>query len=71
MKNFTKSIFAIALFAIAMPGIICAQSVERPFGTTGTRQEIIFPKVNGLNVYKADFTFTPSTRMEMLRPMLV
>lgn len=55
MKNFTKSIFAIALFAIAMPGIICAQSVERPFGTTGTRQEIIFPKVNGLNVYKADF----------------
>ncbi len=38
-----------------MPGIICAQSVERPFGTTGTRQEIIFPKVNGLNVYKADF----------------
>ncbi len=55
MKNFTKSILAIALFAIAMPGIICAQSVERPFGTTGTRQEIIFPKVNGLNVYKADF----------------
>ena len=55
MKNFTNSILAIAFFAIAMPGIICAQSVERPFGTTGTRQEIIFPKVNGLNVYKADF----------------
>ncbi len=52
MKKFISTILAIA--AIAMPVSLCAQSVERPFGTTGTRQEIIFPKVNGLNVYKTD-----------------
>lgn len=52
-----KKVSTIILCAVAllMPALTSAQSVERPFGGAYDRQEIIFPKVNGLNIYKADF----------------
>ena len=53
MKIFTK-LFVAALIFVA-PTTLFAQSVERTFGNTGVRQEIILPKVKGLNIYKADF----------------
>lgn len=52
MRNFTK--FAVVALVCIGSTQSFAQTEKRPFGARHTRQEIIFPKVNGLTVYKTD-----------------
>ena len=52
----TASKFFLAIASLAVAATASAQNpLEQPFSSSGVRQEIIFPKVNGKNVYKADF----------------
>lgn len=52
MKNFSKILFAAALCTLHMQA--SSQTERRPFGAEHSRREIVFPKVNGMNVYKTD-----------------
>ena len=54
MKNISKLFLAIASLAVAATAS-AQHPLEKPFSTSGTRQEIVFPKVKGMNVYKGDF----------------
>ena len=53
MKTLAK-VCIIAAAACILPAPGTAQTERRNFGSENSRREIIFPQVNGMNVYKTD-----------------
>ena len=55
MKELSKYILVVILLAITATVTAQDNPLEYPFAVQQSRNDIIIPKVNGLNVYKADF----------------
>ena len=55
MKTLSKLLCAVASLAITATAVAQNNPLEYPFADQHSRNDIIIPKINGLNVYKADF----------------
>ena len=55
MKTLSKLLCAVASLAITATAVAQNNPLEYPFADQHSRNDIVIPKINGLNVYKADF----------------